>query len=253
MQKQWLKYLLGLFVSICVAGNAGAQVFPLSGSVYDSSRIYVVPGVQVICTCGTMDFTDSTGRYTVFVSDADSVFFFFRDRPTQKFAVKNAKDFNNFDIALNIVLPGRYRQLPEVIVYGNRYKQDSIENRLNYDKIFQFQKPGISIAPVNNAMPGAAVGVDLENLINMFRFRRNRSMLRFQQRLIREEQDRYIDYRFNKKIVKQLTGIDSDIVLDQYLKEYRPEYELLTQVIDIELYQYIQLSMKAFISGGKLP
>lgn len=251
MTKHWQHIFQLMCIFICTVFHANAQVFPLSGTVYDSSRNYVVPGVQIICTCGTMDFTDSTGRYTVFVSDADSVFFFYRDRPTQKFAVKAAKDFTQFDIALNIMLESRYRQLPEVVVYGNRYRQDSIENRMNYDKIFQFQKPGIAIAPVNNAMPGAAVGVDLESLINMFRFRRNRSMLRFQQRLIREEQDRYIDYRFNKKIVKQLTGIESDIILDQYLKEYRPEYDLLTQVIDIELYQYIQLSMKAFISGGK--
>lgn len=207
--------------------------------------------MQVICTCGTLDITDSTGRYSLFVSEADSVFFFYRDRPTQKFAVKQAKDINNFDIAINIVLPVKYRQLPEVVVYGSRYRQDSIENRLNYEKIFNFQKPGIAVAPVNSGLPGAAVGVDLESLINMFRFRRNRSMLRFQQRLIREEQDRYIDYRFNKKIIRQLTGVDSDIILEKYMERYRPEYELLTQVLDIELYQYIQLSMKEFLSGKK--
>jgi hypothetical protein len=111
--------------------------------------------------------------------------------------------------------------------------------------VFNFDKGGIRFSS-SNPEAGMSAGVDLDALINVFRFRRNRSMARFQERLIREEQHRYIDYRFNKTIVQRLTTLKEGPLLDEFMQRYRPEYELLTQVLDIELYQYIQAAAKSF-------
>lgn len=219
---------------------------PLSGTVYDSTRRNLVEGVQVLCTCGTMSFTDSAGNYTIYVSEKDSVFFIYKNKPTQLFAVQRIKDMNNFEIALPLYIPGRYKQLREIIVYGNNRRQDSIANRIQYERIFNFDKGGIRTSS-SGPESGFGAGLDLEALINMFRFRYNRSMARFQQRLIKEEQDRYIDYRFNKRIVKQLTILEDGPVLDAFMQQYRPDYELLTQALDIELYMYIQGAAKEFL------
>lgn len=219
---------------------------PLTGTVYDSTRRNLVEGVQVLCTCGTMSFTDTVGNYTIYVGDKDSVFFVYNNKPTQFFPVQRIKDMNNFEIALPLYIPGRYKQLREIIVYGTNRRQDSIANRIQYERVFNFDKGGIRI---NNsgAESGIGAGLDLEALINVFRFRYNRSQARFQQRLIKEEQDRYIDYRFNKRIVKQLTILEDGPVLDAFMEEYRPDYELLTQALDIELYMYIQGAVKEFL------
>jgi len=160
------------------------------------------------------------------------------------FAIANIKDQNAFDISLHLHVPGKYKQLKEIIVYGKSRKQDSIANRLQYDKIFHYA-PGISLS---NAAPesGIGVGLDLESLINVFRFRRNRSMIRFQQRLIKEEQDRYIDYRFNENIIEKLTNMDKGPLMQKFMQRYRPEYEWLTTALDIELYMYIQMAAKEF-------
>jgi hypothetical protein len=72
-------------------------------------------------------------------------------------------------------------------------------------------------------------------------------MALFQQRLIKEEQDRYIDFRFNKTIVKRLTKLKEGPLLDEFMILYRPEYELLTQIMDIELYLYIQGMAKRYL------
>lgn len=243
--KQFLLYTIFLLLS----AGATAQV-QLSGTVYDSTKRNLVEGVQIICTCGTMSFSDSVGRYTIFVGEKDSVFFFFRNKPTQLFAVSQIKDFTAFDIALHLHVPGRYKQLKEIIVYGKNRRQDSIENRLQYEKIFDYTKGGLRItgAPAESGM---GAGLDLEALINVFRFRHNRSMARFQQRLIKEEQDRYINYRFNKTIVKKLTTLTDGPQLDRFMELYRPEYELLTQALDIELYQYIQAAANTFLKGKR--
>ena len=242
MVKRILFYVLLLVPAV----QAAAQL-PLSGTVYDSTRRNLVEGVQVLCTCGTMSFTDSTGNYTIYVGEKDSVFFVYNNKPTQFFPVERIKDMNSFVIALPLYIPGRYKQLREIIVYGNNRRQDSIANRIQYERIFNFDKGGLRTGS-NPVESGLGAGLDLEALINVFRFRYNRSMARFQQRLIKEEQDRYIDYRFNKRIVKQLTNLEEGPLLDAFMQEYRPDYELLTQALDIELYLYIQGAAKEFLS-----
>ncbi len=235
-----------LYIIVSLLLQTGFGQIQLSGTVFDSTKRNLVMGVQVLCTCGTMSFTDSAGQYSIFVGEKDSVFFFFRNKPTQFFAVKSIKDLNSFDIALHIYVPGRYKQLKEIIVYGKNRRQDSIENRIQYDKIFNYDKGGLR---VGGAAPesGIGAGLDLDALMSVFRFRRNKSMMRFQQRLIKEEQDRYINYRFNKTIVQRLTTLKEGPLLDEFMQRYRPDYELLTQAIDIELYLYIQAAAKEFL------
>ncbi|MFN9710787.1 MAG: hypothetical protein ACK55K_05200 [Bacteroidota bacterium] len=195
-----------------------------------------------------MSFSDSTGGYSIFASNKDSIFFFFRNKPTQMFAVSEIKDYDAFDISLHIYVPGKYKQLKEIIIYGKNRKQDSIENRLQYDQIFRYAGSGIELS---NAAPGSGVGVglDIESLINIFRFRRNRSMLKFQERLIKEERDRYIDYRFNENIIEKLTALEKGEKMSRFMEKYRPEYEWLTTVLDIELYMYIQAAAHTFLNS----
>ncbi len=235
-----------LYIIVLLLVKTGTAQIQLSGTVYDSTRRNLVMGVQVICTCGTMSFTDSVGNYSIYVGEKDSIFFFFSNKPTQKFAVSSIKDFSAFDISISMHVPGRYKQLKEIIVYGKTRRQDSIENRLQYDKVFNTDKGGIRFTGANPEA-GMSAGLDLDALINVFRFRRNRSMAMFQQRLIKEEQDRYIDYRFNKTIVQRLTKLKEGPLLDEYMQLYRPEYDILTQIIDIELFQYIQGTAKRYL------
>ena len=238
------KFLLYIVVLLLV--KTGTAQIQLSGTVYDSTKRNLVMGVQVICTCGTMSFTDSAGNYTIYVGEKDSVFFFFSNKPTQKFAVAAIRDYSAFDISISMHVPGRYKQLKEIIVYGKNRRQDSIENRLQYDKVFNRDRGGVRFTGANPEA-GMSAGLDLDALINVFRFRKNKSMALFQQRLIKEEQDRYIDYRFNKTIVQRLTKLKEGPQLDEFMVLYRPEYELLTQILDIELYLYIQGMAKRYL------
>ena len=243
-----MKHII-LYIILCTWVVPCISQIKISGSVFDSTKRNLVEGVQVLCTCGTMSFSDSTGSYSIFAGENDSLFFYFRSKPTQMFAVSSIKNYNTFDISLHLYIPGKYKQLKEIIVYGNTRRQDSIENRLQYEKVFRFS-PGISLS---NAAPesGIGVGLDLESLINVFKFRRNRSMLRFQERLIKEEQDRYIDYRFNENIIEKLTPLEKGENMNVFRQLYRPQYEWLTTALDIELYQYIQLAAKEFIRENR--
>jgi hypothetical protein len=123
----------------------------------------------------------------------------------------------------------------------HNYKLDSIQNREDYAKIFNFRKPGIG----SSITPGGGVGLDLDEFINIFRFRRNRNMLAFQQRLEREEIDAYIDHRFSRALVIKLTKLRGPD-LDTFMKRYRPPLFLVENATEYEFQLYIKNSYEKF-------
>jgi hypothetical protein len=86
--------------------------------------------------------------------------------------------------------------------------------------------------------PGSPPGLDIDELINIFRFRRNKMNLVFQKRLIEEEQDKYVNYKFNNTLIKRVTGL-SGVLLDKYKLLYTPSYEFLIIATELEFYEYI--------------
>ena len=213
----------------------------ISGTVYDSTKLYVVPGVKVSSTSGLETETDSLGAYHLNVSESDSISFFFKGKSTIKFPVKSMTDYNAFDISLRIKINAKYKLLQGVTVFSNTYHADSIENRMEYSKIFNYEKPGFR----SSFEPGGAAGVDLDALIEMFNRRKRRENLAFQNRLIQNEQDSYVKYRFSPKVIHRVTGLSGD-TLTRYIKLYMPSYQFIVSSTLAEFYQYILNTSYAF-------
>ncbi len=193
-----------------------------------------MPDVRVVSTGGLFAITDSMGRYNIIVSEKDSVSFSYKNKPTQKFAVKSIGDLQHFDIALRVTYKGKYSLLKEVMVFSKSYKQDSLQNRQTYADVFAYRKPGVQ----TSIAPGGAVGADVNELINIFRFKRNKQLRKFQIRLEQEEQEKYINYRFSKTIVKRITHLQGT-QLDTFLVRYRPAYEFASNANELVFNQYI--------------
>jgi hypothetical protein len=207
----------------------------ISGTVFDSSRINYVPGVKVINNAGQFAVTDSLGNYTIAIGEKDSLAFVFNGKSTIKFAVHNVTDPRHVDITLHVPYKGKYKVMKEVIVRSKSYKEDSIENRQTYAKIFEFQKPTLS-SSVNTSTGG--VGADVNELINIFRFKRNKRLQKFQLRLEEQEQEKYINYRFSKTIVKRITQLDGE-QLSLFMLRYRPTYEFVSNADELTFNQYV--------------
>ena len=220
--------------------KASAQT-TVSGSVYDVSKLYAVPNVHVSSTSGASDVTDSTGSYHIQVASNDSIVFTYNGKSTVKFPVKDIKNYNAFDISIHAPVKQKYKLLNPVTVFSDNYKFDSIENREEYAKIFGDEKPGIH----STYDPGGAAGLDLDALIGMFQFRKNKEQLAFKNRLVEEEQDRYIDYRFSSKTIKRITGLSGDS-LEIYKKLYRPDYYFAANSTLAQFYEYILNTFYAF-------
>lgn len=234
-----LDFFVLFIVCFCLGNFAIGQII-VSGTVYDSTKLYSVTGVQVKSTGGAFTVTDSTGIYHIRVSDKDSISFFYANKPTMKFPVNTISNYNEFDVSLQVRVKEKYKALKEIVIFSN-YRKDSAENRLDYYKAFNYDRPTIR----SNYTPGSSAGVDLDELINIFRFRRNKQHLQFQKRLIEQEQDRYVDYRFSTKLLKRVTGLN-DTLLIKYKTEYRPSYEFITSVSEVEFYEYIIMTSNKF-------
>jgi plasmid maintenance system killer protein len=236
-----MKYglLLGILLWLGVVGHA--QSYLIKGVVYDSSRNYPLELVSVLSTAGVGTVTNAEGYYEIRVTERDSIWFSYLNKPTVKFPVLKIANPMQFDISLQVSIP----VLKEVKVFPRNYKLDSIRNRQDYAKVFNYQRPGLKIV---TPQYGAGVGLDLDELINMFRFRRNKSMLAFQQRLLLEEQEKFIDYRFNKAMVRRLTLLEG-AELDRFMKTFRPSYLFTKLSGDYEFRLYIKQSLYRFKRG----
>lgn len=217
-----------LFLS---ARTAFGQVH-ITGTVYDESQRFAMVGVSVLGTSGAGTTTDSLGHYHISLPAGDSIFFSYLGKFTARFPVKDIAAGQPFDMALAVSIDS----LPPVYVRARDYLTDSIQNRKDYAKVFDYQKNYLSNMKTSRH-GGLGVGLDLDLLLNGKAARR---MEAFQKRLEEDEQDKYIDHRFTRAIVKKITGLDTP-ALDTFMREYRPTYDFIKScATEYEFYHYIQ-------------
>jgi hypothetical protein len=228
-----LKSILLLPVFICTANQLTAQL-TVSGTVFDSSKRNYVEGVKVQSTGGNQALTDSMGRYKITASEKDSLTFTYKNKSTQKFSVKDIANPSAFDISLHVTVKSKYSTLKEVVVFARSYRQDSIENRQTYGDIYNFRKPTFS----TGISPDGIVGADINEIINMFRFKRNRRLKAFQARLELQEQEKFVSYRFNKNFVRRITHLEG-AQLDTFMVRYSPTYEFASTADEVTFNRYV--------------
>jgi len=74
-------------------------------------------------------------------------------------------------------------------------------------------------------------------------------MLGFQQRLLREEEDKFIDHRFTRTLTRKITGLSGDSLI-QFMNFYRPSYQFTKFTTDYEFQEYIKIAAEDYRAGG---
>ena len=225
-----------LLLFLVVSSESTAQYFKLRGTVYDSTRSYPLISVSVLSTSGRGTATDVFGRYEIEVKESDSIWFSYLNKPTIKYAVGRIFDASRFDIALHVNVP----ILREVIVKPRNYKLDSLRNREDYAKGFNWEKPRLEPTIANGV-----AGFSVQEIIRMFQFRKNRSAAAFKQRLLQEEREKFIDHRFSKALVLRLTGLIG-AERDSFMARCRPSYEFCLYTNDYDFQYFIKQCYEAY-------
>lgn len=237
-------------LSILISQLTSSQT--ISGRISDYFSKKPLDGVSVQTSSGHFAISDSLGNYSIAINKKDSLWFTYFSKQTVKYPIDTIAHPENFDIALYVDA----QWLPEVKVATRNYRLDSLQNRENYANAFNFRKPGLRLSqsdPSAYSPGGLTVGFDLDEIINAFRFRHNREMSEFQERLIQQEHDKYIDHRYTKYLVKKLTNLDGK-QLDDFMNYYRPSYELMLIMNDLELGYYIEQCYKDYqFNNNQIP
>ncbi len=237
---RFLKSSILFLFTLLILNNAQGQ-YKVQGTVYDSSRTYPLSSVSVMSTSGKGTVTNANGFYQLEIQEQDSIWFSYLNKPTIKFPVLKITDHTQFDIALQVPI----QILPEVLIRPRSYRLDSLQNRTDYAKVFDFRRPNLETM---TSIGASGAAFDIQEIIRLFQFRKNRSMMSFQNRLLQQEKDKYIDYRFSKALVRRLTEA-SDEELNTYMILYRPTYEFILYSNDYDFQHYIKESFKKYKSS----
>jgi len=228
--------ILFMLCAMAACGTAMSQV-QVKGKVFDMSQSVPLPSVSVMSTGGTGTITDSLGRYMIIVHENDSVWFSYLGKPTPKYAVKAIANLQNFEVALHV----NVTELKQIMVKPRNYHLDSIQNREDYAKAFNFKKPGIGVV----STPGGAIGMDLDQFIEMFQFRRNKRMVAFRERLLEEEKDKFIEHRFSRALVIRITQLHG-AELDTFMLRYKPDLLFTQMATDYEFQSFIKTCFEKY-------
>src|SRR5580658_5939894 len=135
MTRMPLNKALPILLAILIVGRHSAfGQIDVHGTVYDRSRYFAMPGVSVFSTSGVGTMTDSTGQYRLRVTRKDSISFSYLGRSTAKFPIRSIDINSPMDISLAVAVDS----LPLVVVRPKAYRYDSMENRDEYRKIFDY-------------------------------------------------------------------------------------------------------------------
>lgn len=217
-----------IFTIVILLHLAAVGQVRISGTIYERSARFGMAGVSVMGTSGAGAVTDSAGHYSIRLPLTDSISFSYQGKATMKFPVKEIRYDRPFDMSLHVDI----HDLPTVEVSTKRhdYHFDSLENRNEYRKVFDY-------APEYLTSGNGGAGVNLDLLFSIKKMKRMQAFKRF---LEQDERDKYVDHRFNKDLVRKITGLQEP-ALDTFMVQYRPTYGMILSFRnEYDYYKYIQ-------------
>lgn len=151
--------------------------------------------------------------------------------------------------------------LDEVKVNAFRnYKADSLMFRKEFAKIFNYNKPKfkyIFIAKnyssnvpkpyyqANNST-ASLISIDVLSVISVLG--KNRTpQTKLQQKLIKEEEERFLENTFSKRKIQGLTGLDGDS-LQTFMQLCRPNIDTVKNMSEYEIIMHIKKSYHEYIA-----
>ena len=242
-----------LFLLLFITNLSSAQ--DLKGTIKDKHSGDFLIGVSVK-VASRSTYSDGYGKFIVSgVKLGDTITFSSIGYREVKYIVDNS----NLD-HLVIYMEQATILLGEVKINSLRnYKADSLKFREEFAKTFNYSKPKFKDIFIrknySSNVPGhpnqasnstaSLISVDVLSVISMLG--KNRTpQSKLQQKLIKEEEERYLDNTFSKRKVQNLTGLKGDS-LQTFMQLYRPNIDTAKYMSDYDIILYIKKSYQEYI------
>lgn len=213
-----------------------AQQF-LTGKVRKRETQEVLSSVSIYNrTERTHRLSDEKGNYRILVLPGDTVIFSCVGYHADTIAVSAKMLGAEFPILLEL----RPVALEAVTVGSlSNYQLDSLERRQVYGWIYEQEPQPV----VERQRQGDGVGVELNVIPHGSSEVRQR--LQLKKRILREEQQHYVNFRFSADYVSRLTHLEGDS-LQQFMARYRPTYDFCRKAANVDILVYINDNFKKF-------
>ncbi len=226
-----LFFFIFLLLNFCERLNA--QIV-LKGKIYEAGTDSLIPAANVFNVATKLSvYSEHDGSYTIKATEGNHIIFSAVGFSPDTVSITFHMLLTQYDVTLSRLSIS----LKPVTVIGS-YTADSLARRNYYQYIYEKQ-PGItgSNGPVNG------VGISISPM--SFFSGESRQKRQLKKRLIKNEQETFIDYSFPVQWVEKLTGLhDDSLRLFVYL--YRPSYSFCRKTSREDMLVYINDKLKEF-------
>lgn len=245
-------YLL-LVIYLVFSNSSSAQ--GIKGSIHDLNTGEFLAGVSVK-TNNRTTYSDTKGGFSLFNSKLGDTIIFSYVGYQQQIYINNQIAGDTLSIAMK---PSTIA-IEEVIIKGlGNYKADSLRFRKEYADAFQYSKPkfkDIFIPKKFNSndsrspfhapnSTSSLISVDVLSIISLLRKDKN-PQAKLQKKVLKQEEQNYVDYAFSKQKIQQLTQLTGDS-LQLFIQESRPDVDALKNMTTYDLMLYIKTKYKEFV------
>ena len=236
-----MRYLIFSLVAFLLLFSlqSNAQQF-LTGKVFKKNSTEALVSVSIHnISAQRYDLSEESGSYRIQVVPGDHVSFSSVGYMADTVTVTAAMLTGDFPVYLDV----RAQTLKAVRVgeFSN-YQLDSMDRRKEYAWVYDHG----NTPRMEHERKGDGVGVTLNIFRNASAKEKQRE--RLEKRLAKEEEEYYIDSRYNKDLVTKITRLKADS-LQQFMTKYRPSFDYCRRAANVDILVYINDSYKQYVKG----
>ncbi|MFI5131012.1 MAG: hypothetical protein ACHQFX_13510 [Chitinophagales bacterium] len=224
------------FVALVLSSSyfAGNSQTILKGKIHEAETDSVISAVNIF-NLNTKQSARSAadGRYMINATEGDRIIFSIAGFKPDSITVVYWMMLTQYDVVLH-----KQVILLNPVKVVSSYQADSLTRRNYYSYIYEKQA-GIT----GRNTPSSGVGIVLSPLSHFSQESRQKRLLK--KRLIREEQEYYIDRCFPAEWVQSVTGLRGDS-LSLFMYKYRPTYAFCRKTSREKMLIYVNDKMKDF-------
>jgi hypothetical protein len=225
-----LKLFIFLLFSFCI-GIHGQSI--VKGKVYDAKTDSVLLAVNVYNVNTKQSArSDLSGSYSIIATEGDQLVFSVMGYKPDTVTVVYSMILAQHDVTLR----SEIITLKNVTVTSS-YQGDSLARRNYYDNMYTL--PNIT----GHNTPQYGFGISLSPFSHFSREAKQKRQLK--KRLIKEEQEYYVDRSFPKQWVASITGLRGDS-LTRFMTLYRPGYSFCRKSSREQMLVYVSEKLKEF-------
>jgi hypothetical protein len=183
------------------------------------------------------DLSEENGSYRIQAAPGDRVVFSYVGYISDTVPITQALLSGDYPVYLEL----RPQTLQTVRVGQlSNYQLDSMARRQEYSWIYDHGEQKL----VEKERHGDGVGVNLAIFRNASTIDKQRERLK--KRLLKEEEDDYVDFRYSRDYVSRLTHLTGDS-LSKFMASYRPSYEYCRKAATVDILIFVNDSFKKFM------